>query len=330
MEGYTKNLSLLKQGCFYSTENSRALLEADKILDSQRTDKSQPTSAKQWHEFLRSKGNFYHGFVNKKFFEHVSQPSSPTGFCPNHYAIKGQVLPSEALDSLIKGLTFLDCGAIMDVGYYKAILEVIGKEKFDVIFSRESETPLCIGRKNLLNPINSLIVGKEYKKISQLKKGEMAHIRSIEDYRIKHLNGEAAGFNVICIEEGKNPKFIGFGLNPAGVTVEEITEVLRKEYNKAEVNDSDQFTPEIATKLRKDHSKADVKKRRKLKTETLTSEQFKKRGGGRIIPEGYQALDTEKIEMLKNASTSVCQTLLKKWQNDYVVDFKKHHPMPNQ
>lgn len=237
---YHTNISQLSRGYFYGNEYYRALKE---LGNNGRI------------YCLKQKHAFFNIFSNSPYFEPICQnlvrDLANDAFIPGirikkdrivrqdtltGELIREDVKPSEALNSLKNHLVFMGCGEACQIAYYLALLEILGQEKFDIIFAYSSKTPLSICFEDMQrNPVYVLFSDKKYLVETELKKGDMVYFQNSPEYETKHYTGEGKGFwTIVCSENGdKIKKFTGFGLKPEGITSEELKEVFRLEFNKS-------------------------------------------------------------------------------------------------
>jgi hypothetical protein len=297
MEGYAKDSKLLDSGIFYANEYYFAL----KATASPRL------------EILKKKGNFYHGWCPTAYFSPIKdkRPMPPTGLLPSVYKIAPGKLPSDALQAFRKGPTFTACGEVCQLAYYEAIKEVLGTEKFNKLFAADSPTPLIIGYNVQENPINLLINMKTIS-LKNFTKGQIAYVQNVVIYGDKHLNGEASGFNLICLDDtpGKQ-KFLGFGLNPNGASVSEIREVLLREFNKSSI-DFEIVTDEVGKKILFSVAQSCLERREKVKDSQLTLEEFIEAGGGELL-DRVSIFDEKRISQLAKATNDMARKLFTQW-----------------
>jgi hypothetical protein len=122
------------------------------------------------------------------------------------------------------------------LAYYKALLKIWGAPKFDTIFGENKNQPMFA----LETSATKLQPFVEYTLISarSLDVGNNFYIHNHILYTYKDKNGEAKGFNLLVMENNgvDEPKFIGFGLNPDGLTAREIREELINQFNQTPFN----------------------------------------------------------------------------------------------
>lgn len=192
---------------------------------------------------LREAGYFLAPRGPKDFWSNVNAPTGHGIKYLSLIVIKEGVLPSDAYKALGTKLTILDCEQTVEAAITIAALRALGDERFNEVAKKESkgrffaigeggreETIYCrlvnvfTNRIALPPPLSFNLIPRE------LKPGHTYYLANHENYRIKHLFGSANGMNLIYLGENK---FTGFGLNPEGVTLEEVALSLLEEYNAA-------------------------------------------------------------------------------------------------
>jgi len=315
LQAYEKDVAQLNKGCFFSRDYGTALIESDQKLSAKNVTNSEPTIAKRMLEQYKQSDCFYGGSINPKFFTRF-KITKAYGLLRSVFGINDNVKPSDALAAAIEGPTLIDDALALKISMYKAIMQSIGKEKFDAIFSSNHWTPLYISN-DYKTPLDYLLVEKKYKKISELQMGEMALIANCTSYHFKHFSGEKGALQVMCLEPGVDPKLLCLSLNPKGVKLNKIIEELRKAFNRPEIKYTDLFAPETVESLRKAMSPSIQEERSRYKNKVLNISEFIRLGGGNI--EKYTALDIDKIEKLKKASIIDCKLMLKAWQMEHIA-----------
>lgn len=201
-----------------------------------------------YREFLIKEYNiemdksFFYGNANDEFFEKTGHFT----FC-----LKEGKKASEALLSFLQGPTVADCGNAIMACYYKCILDILGKDKFNIIFSSK-EFQLKISREgitDLYSPFFFLAhTTQAAKKMVKgdlgrrpLDIGDFCHIAGVEWYSEKHPKGFGGGWNVVYVEDNKdgNQLFTGHGIEKA--TESEIIQLMIECYNKERTSQDEIF-----------------------------------------------------------------------------------------
>ena len=267
MAGYKEDVQKLKAGVFYP--NAYAMALHDK----------KNTAMFEWH---RSRGNFFHGHAPVKSFSKVANRQIPSGSTPMEFSLKPGILPSAALDSFTTELSLLDCGASVMIAFHQALRSQLGSEKFDALFSAAGLTPLRIGGNAYRHlPINALL--RLVPEGAPLVRGQMVHFKGIPSYPEKHINGEAANFNVICSDASTpgSERFVGHGLRGDGVDLAGLNQVFVDEYNAAPIG-WEIFDSKLAGSIKASYPASDLLQAQALATHQITRGEFEKLGGARV------------------------------------------------
>lgn len=160
-------------------------------------------------------------------------------------------LPSSALKSFFQGLTFPDCGNVIQAVIYLYILNKYGEHTFNIVFGFPNAQLLITqwlydefisnNRENPVgNPLFSIfdtVVNAEKQgDLSTLEHGDIIYIKGVENYGNKHTSGFFPGFNMIAVKPNSSDelKFMGFGpgmFNYGPITFEELRKILVNAYN---------------------------------------------------------------------------------------------------
>lgn len=216
LEGFKNDVSLLSGGIFYPEEYFQALKEAG--LDDRI-------------EELRNLDAFFYGYAPPESFElyEVAKRTSGLGM----FALKKGVLPSVAVDKMVEGLTLMECRGVCDLVRYLAIKEVLGNEKFDLLFSADSPFALTIGFGTWMDPLNFLVewINEDRPDSEDIQRGDLVYFRNCRTYPLKHPHGVAQGFNTFCLDE-TSQNFTGLGLESDGLLPKQIFVTLLDELNR--------------------------------------------------------------------------------------------------
>lgn len=137
--------------------------------------------------------SFFTGYANEEYFEKIG------GYT---YIIKKGKKASAALKIFLKGPTITDCVTSIKACYYKAVLDILGDEKFDQLFDFDSPFRLKISQTSLpfLRDMRSFkknergLLGKR-----ALRIGEWCHFHGVPWYANKHPAGCAGAWNTVYI-----------------------------------------------------------------------------------------------------------------------------------
>jgi hypothetical protein len=215
-------------------------------------------------DFLVKTHSFYHGFPPKGF-NIVSDPKFPTKISPCAYDLQKGVLPTEALDNVQNGqFSFIDCGIAVELGRYETVREIGGEERLNVRFSSDGACPLRLRPLMSSSPLFALGLMKEVHYDTDAispQFGDNVHFSNVSFYLLKHLNGESAGFNAVCISPSseQDKKYIAFGLPVEGKTENGMNDVLHEEFNTIPIDLSLIFTEALVNHLRKEAKEKEAK-----------------------------------------------------------------------
>lgn len=294
MTHYKENKMLLTQGIFYGNQYFEALNNLGKPTDIARK------------QSMIQAGFFYHGKTVTDFFEPIRAAHCPGGILATQFKLKSGVKPSAAIKALHSGLSFLGCGEACQISYLEAILELIGSKKFDVLFASESLQPLIIGfPSRIASDMFSCFI-QQLSPSASIEEGDIIYISNVTNYCTKHINGESAGYFCIYTRDG----FKGLGLNPEGMTQQQIATQLRKEYNDRPIGGA-AITPQLNEEILKAYSAQDLQRSFALNNHTLTEDQFSKAQGGKIV--AIFRFNFKRINQLFESSMSDLENLIFSW-----------------
>lgn len=234
LAGSLRNGALLNEGVFYPNEYYTAL-------------KAKGEKGKAQLEALVKTGDFVHSRAPWKYFTKVQSRQDATGFHPMRFRMKAGILPTEALQQLRKGLSFLDCGAVCQIGHYEALREVLGDEKFNRIFSADGPNPFLIGTYESDHPL--ICLQEQLSLDTQILKGQWVYFRNVSPYTQKHRIGDAQGYMTTCCDATPGQeRYVTLGVPAGGLKREEIRERLRAAYNETPLS-MDMMTEAVRCKL---------------------------------------------------------------------------------
>jgi hypothetical protein len=176
---------------------------------------------------------FSTGFANKEYFEKIGIYS---------FRLKEGKKPSEAIKKFLQGPTVADCGNALLVCHYKNLLDIIGEEKFDQLFSMEG-LRLTIGQKGITDLENPIYWLSDYTEASilqlegifgkrPLQLGDECYFQGVPWYGNKHPAGYGGGWNMIYVGDNDmgDQLFVGHG-SEKPLTEREINQKLVELYN---------------------------------------------------------------------------------------------------
>ena len=199
-----------------------------------------------YSKYIRTIGDNIYLPPNPKYWE------SNTAY--NIFAIKDNVLPSDAIRAWFNGPTIAECANTIQASIYLSILNIFGDEKFNKRFSNPISqfiltnnlfAPLVKESKKISNTGGTLgnplfflfeLISPENTNLENIKHGDIVYIKGVKNYNNKHLDGESGGWNLICIKKDREPlKFLGFG--PDGfakgpLSLQELKKLFIDNYNK--------------------------------------------------------------------------------------------------
>lgn len=272
-------VSALNTGAYYPDEYY-ALLE--KMLKGPFTDTSKK-QLKERMERMTTDGSFYHGIAPKKTFESMPCKQTATGLMPCAYVLKNStVLPSQALMSILEDqcLIFIDCRGAIQIAYYKALLDVLGQEKFDYLFAADGPIPFTLG------PLKNVLLKFLTKTCSSLKDGCWLYKSNTTYYADKHVNGLETGFHLLYIDK----HYFGFGLETTGKTGAELDQFLMACYN-TEPKNNEGLSTKVSDAIQASLTSTQIATLKERQVHKISIEEYLKTGGGKIHVIRYWNID---------------------------------------
>jgi hypothetical protein len=217
---------------------------------------SQYTQLKKW-------GYLLSGTAPAHFFDEIPEPGHFPPRVSMHFIAKEGVKPSDAIEAAIKSPMIGDCGLACQLARYAALMDVLGKPKFDKLFSTPGHR-VNIGylREDLHQPMRLFVDFTENARKGNLghpnhrpvKVGDVVLFHGVNDYQTKHPFGVDARINAICIDATPGAqKFVGLGLDPKGMTEADIASNLLQGYNKDALHPFSLFPQEFHDNLLKNN-----------------------------------------------------------------------------
>jgi DNA replication protein DnaC len=177
------------------------------------------------------------------------------------FKLKDGALPSSALKSFFQGLTFPDCGNVIQAVIYLYILNKYGEAVFNTVFGFPNVQLLItqilfreFTSNNKENPVgnplffifDTIVNVAKQGDLSQLEHGDIVYIKGVEQYESKHISGFFPGFNIIAVKPNPSDelKFIGFDpdlFNKGPITFEELRKILVDAYNEEQSEEARKF-----------------------------------------------------------------------------------------
>lgn len=313
--------SVLNSGIFYPNEYYYALLKTKKQKVAEKADPAVVQAIQKRIDTMIQDGTFFHGAAPKSHFKMQESQIFATGFVPVCFTLKDKsIIPSEALSvtlgeemQTVKSLKLMDCMAACHLAYTKGLIDVLGKEKFNGLFSYDAPLPFVIG-KGIEGVSYFNVLEKQVK--GPAKKGDLVIFSGHPDYQIKHINGEATTFNTLCKDDKKgNETYLGLGLNPEGASRNAIMDVFLEEYN-VEPIDFRAVTEVVREKVLKTTSKKIIEKSESLKNHTITRRDLKKVMGQQ--PVAIYRINMDRIKQLCAVEVEQGKQLMQKWKWEFL------------
>jgi hypothetical protein len=157
------DVQLLSKGIYYPHEYYNALKRTNHL---------------EQIETLKKTDSFYHGYLSSEHFSIDVSLGPMMENCCGSFLLRENVRPSEALKAVREGPSLILCGVICQIARLLAVQEILGTEKFDILFASNSSTPLKLG---LYCPISHLLqfvwveepIQGASSDISSIKKGDL-------------------------------------------------------------------------------------------------------------------------------------------------------------
>jgi hypothetical protein len=147
------------------------------------------------------------------------------------------VPPDVALAQFFHGPTTTECGALMQAAVYKALLKMVGKERFNREFSAPNGelrlSPVFFDSRRT-DPVTGNPLQELFMQVSRsdVAPGDICYVGGVSSYEDKHPIGSGSGEHAVCV--GRNQRgeniFDGFGL-AYPVTLQEFDGSLTYIYN---------------------------------------------------------------------------------------------------
>ena len=284
-----KDSAALKTGVYYPIDYLKAL---------ERTGNSKRLT------WLVQKNVSYHCFVSPNHFNTVSAPAPAISI---QFVLKPGVPAHEALEALLTGPSLIGCGEVCALSIYESLKNAWGIEKFDILFSGDSPTPLTVKFDDRWHPLKCFI------KLAELpaQRGDIIRFSNTPEYGTIHPLGIASNYNTICCDP-MIPSFTTLGLPSEGLTIDGMNQKLFLDC----ISEDDSFkflTPEFTAEFRRHCPSLWARSQlaAKLPPEyRMTQKRFKEFGGGAME---RITLDTERIIQIQQMEIKVARALLTSW-----------------
>jgi hypothetical protein len=251
----------------------------------------------------------------------VQHPNFKSGTDVLHFITKTGVKASDAIDSFLEGPTAADCATLVEAVYFKAIQDVIGKEKFDGLFHTRKEKLqirkwVCPDEKSSLYPFIEFVNPHLFNEtcISQLEIGAHVCIAGVPGFSIKRPLNNLQNMHglVVGYDEERKPLISGIEFNTPQ-TIDAIMQELVDAWNAPQSPLEIQFYEQYGTDyylspkhLDKENSQSPLPKNL---PENHFSRQYsvgevKKLGGCKLYNEHTCRLSTFVLSSLKRKACS--------------------------
>jgi hypothetical protein len=243
-------ISQKPSGVWYSNDYARALMALGDtpVVINLRGD---VIAASALYTSMKTNDFFYTFMASNQFWKVPPCESSFLSKKFNVLEMKRGVSPSDAYEKLASGLSFIDCASIIDVALGLAIIEKYGKSRFDEVMSfynfrkvgniHDRLLARCYATEEVERPS---LPGLKFS--TPMPVGSVYFVSNHQDYTLKHPHGTSKGMNLVCVgsdEEGQ-PLFTGLGLNPRGVSLNEVATILISDFNEKPIEESVLLTKE--------------------------------------------------------------------------------------
>lgn len=189
-------------------------------------------------EVYTGKGNYF-DFLVQKNLKTDEFGCFKLGEDFRHFVTKKGFTASEAVQSFLEGPTPADCGTTVEVVYFKAMLDLLGKEKFNALFSTrpgklQIRKWVCPDIRSSLYPfiefVNPQITAETDP--AQLELGDHICLGGVPWYTVKHPFGAMQSMHgiVIGFNEKKEALIGGLGFDTPR-TIKQIKQTLVASYN---------------------------------------------------------------------------------------------------
>lgn len=248
---FEEAIRLQPMGIWYNNTFAYAL----KQLGDTSLDILGPTlPASRIHAMLLDKGCFYTSWANAQFWVRVPDETSHVGLHYTELSVNPKVKASDAIKVLIEKVSFIGCQHIHAIAVYLMMIDRMGNETFDS-WAQYQKLDL-----DLLFTTDFPIFTQSAAELPSYRdrfrttflQGQTLYMNNHETYTVKHPHGMDRGMNLVFIDrrEDGEPLFTGMGLDPRGVTLEEVAEGLIRAYNQNPIEDETLLSSKAAEKYR--------------------------------------------------------------------------------
>lgn len=206
---------------------------------------------------------------------------------PYSYRIARGVKATAVLSALKYKFSIIECNMAYEIAYYDAILLLVGKENFNMIFGENKEKPFKISNdaddeRTAIEFLLSVAVSHINNDATQrhlppqtVQEGSVYYFRNHKDYIIKHPMGVDQGLNVMLVNKiEKCLYFTGFGLPGDGLIPQEINQEMVESFNHRGSDVIEEGLCEMYL------TALDKKRARELRNKIITLDEFYANKGG--------------------------------------------------
>lgn len=197
------------------------------------------------------------------------------------FRVNEGILPSDAISMIGKKPSLLDSGSIYMLAFHRALIDFLGADKFNRIFSEHS---FIFSNLPNIRLTWSLFKHQTIKSSEEIQVGDRCCFKNTLAFSVKHGISEEY---FVVFSDKKSKRFLGMGLPSEGSTKEKVERMMHKAYN----------TPHL------------LEEKNSLSSHTLSFEEFMASTENPPFPkEGKLYLeiiirpDIEKIQKLADAS----------------------------
>ena len=181
--------------------------------------------------WLKEKDAFIHGFSHS-----CDLVSSKETSQKGHYYLNAQ--PSKVLHDFGDKLIFIDCAIAYELAYYRAMLSMLGENKFNKFINNHLNNDLAFFSYHMDKTFLALVTNSVKFTNIPGEIGSNYYFFNHPLFSFKHHHNHFSGIHVIVLDDNNDVKrFIGLGLPPKGLTAQEIETLLVNKFNEYPYND---------------------------------------------------------------------------------------------
>lgn len=314
LAGCVSNPGLLNKGIFSATQYFEKLKQLKEHYKTEQDDKKFKSIDQRLAALIKN-GSFIDGFAAKDFFTPYTLPGpSVTGKMGYSFRLADGKSPTEALRSMIgsteeKKFYILGCSALVQLVYTKALLDLLGQEKFDNLFAAQEfyHLEFSAGRQSV--PLLPLI--SEYFYSNYARPGDWIGIKGLEQYHSKHWHGNSGYWNILFQKSiNDQPFYIGSDFPSEGISHKNLLKTAVKDYNT---------DPVMLTMMSKEHVRRTIEiegpfnfdNYKMLQSHQLTLKDLTQQK--RTTKDNVFCFNAERIHELLYAPIDKSHALMKSW-----------------